>query len=199
MIAQTMSSFMFVATGALILPAAYDTGLNSNTGAGVLALSRGTAVVLLILYVLFLVYQLKTHSHVFETEGHPDDDDEQAETMGPPVGASVLTLTLLVVTVAVSFCSDYLVGSIDDVVVSFGISKTFIGLILVPMVGNTGIPPTFAIMTGSGTCYMYHLGIPNKDGPGGRYHTWVVHANSPIFNPFPRCFGMGLGHPHEFE
>ena len=163
MIAQTMSSFMFVATGALILPAAYDAGLGSSTEAGVLALSRGTAIILLIVYILFLIYQLKTHPHVFETEGlhgEEDGDDTQegretaergetrVEEQGLDLGEQateviisplILASTLFIVTTAVSFCSDYLVGSIDDVVVSLGISKTFIGLILVPMVGNAGI------------------------------------------------------------
>ena len=127
---------MFVATGALILPAAYDAGLNSSTEAGVLALSRGTAVVLLVVYILFLIYQLKTHPHVFETDAVREQEQEQGSVIISP---SVLASTLFIVTTAVSFCSDYLVGSIDDVVVSFGISKTFIGLILVPMVGNAGI------------------------------------------------------------
>jgi Ca2+:H+ antiporter len=94
-------------------------------------LSRGT--VLLVLYILFLIYQLKTHPHIFETEGL--GDEEQVDAV---VGTGILASTLLVVTV-VSFCSDYLVGSIDAVVVLFGISKTFIGLVLVPMVGNAGI------------------------------------------------------------
>jgi Ca2+:H+ antiporter len=137
MIAQTLSSFMFVATGALILPSAFDAGLprGPSTEAGVLALSRGTAVVLLIIYILFLVYQLRTHTYVFETEGMNDDEDTAGVVLAPWVTAS----TILVVTVAVSFCSDYLVSSIDDVVDSLGISKTFIGLILVPIVGNAGI------------------------------------------------------------
>jgi Ca2+:H+ antiporter len=134
-----MSSFMFVATGALILPATYEAGVSNSTEAGVLALSRGTAIVLLILYILFLVYQLRTHPHVFNTEGLNEDDLDGTEQAQAGISTTVLSLTLFLVTTAVSFCSDYLVGSIDDVVVSFGISKTFIGLVLVPMVGNAGI------------------------------------------------------------
>jgi Ca2+:H+ antiporter len=138
MIAQTMSSFMFVATGALILPAAFDAGLPRNVGTevGVLALSRGASVVLLIIYICFLFYQLKTHSHVFEEEGLYGSELEVART--PAVAPWASASTLLLVTVAVSFCSDNLVGSIDDVVKSFGLSKTFIGLVMVPIVGNAG-------------------------------------------------------------
>jgi Ca2+:H+ antiporter len=139
MIAQTMSSFMFVATGALILPAAFDAGLPDNTGtkAGVLALSRGASVILLIVYILFLVYQLGTHHHVFDAE-----EEDEANTTETAIAPWATASTILISTVSVSFCSDYLVGSIDEVVESLGISKTFIGLILVPMVGNAGIPMT---------------------------------------------------------
>lgn len=130
---------MFVATGSLILPAAFEAALpvDASTQAGVLALSRGTSVILLIIYILFLIYQLKTHAHVFESEGlYPEESTLQAQA---PIAPWVTGSTLFLATVAVSFCSDYLVGSVDDVVQSFGISKTFIGLVLVPIVGNAGI------------------------------------------------------------
>jgi len=129
MIAQTLSSFMFVATSALILPAAFEAGLPDSKD-GVIALSRGAALILLILYILFLMYQLRTHTHVFN-EGQEEDESIK-------ISAFVAIMTILVSAVAVSFSSDYLVGSIDDVVKAFGISKTFMGLILIPMVGNAG-------------------------------------------------------------
>jgi Ca2+:H+ antiporter len=132
MIAQTLSSFMFVATGALILPAAFDAGMPDSEIArrGILALSRGAAIILLIIYILFLVYQLKTHTHVFN-EGQNEDNPIN-------ISAPVAAMTILFAATAVSFSSDYLVGSIDEVVEVFGISKTFMGLILIPMVGNAG-------------------------------------------------------------
>jgi Ca2+:H+ antiporter len=42
----------------------------------------------------------------------------------------------LLVTVAVAICAEYLVDSIDSIVATAHISKTFIGLILLPIVGN---------------------------------------------------------------
>ena len=104
--------------------------MKSALNTGVLALSRGASVVLLVIYILFLVYQFKTHPHVFDTGGLDGEDEEDAA--GVEISPWVTGSTLLVVTIAVSFCSDFLVGSIDDVVASLGISKTFVGLILVP-------------------------------------------------------------------
>ena len=133
---------MFVATGALILPAAFDAALPDSHQAqsGVLALSRGTSIILLVLYLLFLFFQLHTHATLFNTEDTANEErEEEKVVLSPGFAASAI----LIVAVAVSFCSDYLVGSIDDVVKTIGISKTFIGLILVPIVGNAGITPFF--------------------------------------------------------
>jgi Ca2+:H+ antiporter len=137
MIAQTMSSFLLIVISVLILPTAVNIGLphSSNMELEVLALSRGTAIILLIIYVLFLVYQLKTHAYVFDMENLCDEGGEAGAMVAPWACASML----FIATVAVSICSDSLVDSIDEVVKSFGISKTFIGLIIVPFVGNIGI------------------------------------------------------------
>ena len=52
--------------------------------------------------------------------------------MGPWPAAAVL----VVVTIAVAVCAEFLVDSIDSLVESAHISKTFVGLILLPIVGN---------------------------------------------------------------
>ena len=135
-VAQAMSSLMFVATGSLILPAAFQVALphDRTTDKQILALSRGTAIVLLIIYILYLFFQLKTHAHLYE-EAAAEADDEPAD-----IGPYVAIATLIVVTVVIAVCSEYLVDSIDQVVESSGLSKTFIGLILLPIVGNAGPP-----------------------------------------------------------
>lgn len=100
----------------------------------ILVLSRGTAIILLILYVMYLVFQLRTHSNLFDAETQlPAEEHEREEPcMGPIAAGAVLVVT----TILVAICADYLVGSIDDIVESGGISKSFIGLILIPIVGN---------------------------------------------------------------
>lgn len=101
---------------------------------GVLILSHGTSIVLLILYVLYLIFQLKTHAELFDAENaaNGDDDEEEEAQMTPWAAAFVL----VGVTIAVAICAEYLVDSIDSLVQTAHISKTFIGLILLPIVGN---------------------------------------------------------------
>lgn len=92
----------------------------------VLAISRFAAVFLMFMYIQLLVFQLKTHAHVFE-----DEDDEQ-----PELPMSISIIGLLSVTLIIAVFSDYLVSSIDAYCEDSGVSRTFVGLIILPIVGN---------------------------------------------------------------
>ncbi|KAG6027087.1 hypothetical protein E4U41_001053 [Claviceps citrina] len=141
-VAQTTCSLMTLSSASLVIPAALYAVLDqSHTGSkneSILILSRGTAIILLLLYVMYLVFQLRTHSNLFDSDAEAcaeedrDDDGAEEASMGP-IAAGIV---LVVVTVLVAICADYLVGSIDDIVESANISKAFIGLILIPIVGN---------------------------------------------------------------
>ncbi|KKY25867.1 putative vacuolar calcium ion transporter h(+) exchanger [Diplodia seriata] len=133
-VASTMSSLMAVASASLIIPATLYAALQSSKSKSedhILILSHGTAVILLILYIMYLYFQLKSHSDFFDAEAQEDDEPEE-HILGP-VAAGV---SLLVVTVIVAICAEYLVDSIDSIVQTAHISKTFIGLVLLPIVGN---------------------------------------------------------------
>ncbi|EME45302.1 hypothetical protein DOTSEDRAFT_71118 [Dothistroma septosporum NZE10] len=136
-VASTMSSLMAVAATSLIIPATMYAALSRSTAdsdGNILVLSRGTAIIMLILYVLYLVFQLKTHAHLFDAESQ---DAEGGENKEPEIlGPVAATVALILVTILVAVCAEYLVDSIDAIVASSGISKTFIGLILLPIVGN---------------------------------------------------------------
>ncbi|CAH0052796.1 unnamed protein product [Clonostachys solani] len=142
-VAQATCSLMTLSSASLIIPAAlYGVLAQVSDGkdgkmdkdASILQLSRGTAIILLILYVLYLVFQLRTHSNLFDPEDQPTEGDEEPEepALGPVAAGAVLVAT----TVLVAICAEFLVGSIDSLVETAGISKAFIGLILIPIVGN---------------------------------------------------------------
>lgn len=96
---------------------------------GLLILSRGTAIILFITYIAYLVFQLKTHSALFEAE--ESGEEEVADMDQWSAG-----IWLVIITVITSFCADVLVGSIDETAQEWHIPKQFIGLILLPLVGN---------------------------------------------------------------
>ena len=137
MVASTMSSLMVVSTASLVIPAtlyAVMRDTDANQEKNILILSHGTAVILLLLYVLYLFFQLRTHSDLFDAEGEAEQDGETEEgrVLSPPAAGVALVL----ITVLVAVCAEYLVDSIDNIVQTAHISKTFIGLILLPIVGN---------------------------------------------------------------
>ncbi|KAH9832977.1 calcium/proton exchanger [Rhodofomes roseus] len=150
--AQASSSLMTLACITLVIPAAYHsaqshsgnttalansianavvdgTDLDSVSERGLLLISRGTALLLLVVYIGYLLFQLKTHAHLFADE---ENEEVEEQKMNIPAAASAL----LLVTVMTSFCADYLVASIEEVATRYGISKPFIGVILLPIVAN---------------------------------------------------------------
>jgi len=86
---------------------------------------------MLIVYGLFLFFQLKTHQQYYKDEG---DDEEEEEY--PEITMPFALMALAIVTVFVAICSDFLVDSLDEVTDVWGISETFAGMILLPIVGN---------------------------------------------------------------
>ncbi|KAJ3149469.1 hypothetical protein HDU89_003833 [Geranomyces variabilis] len=127
--AQTSASLLSIVVMAFVVPAAFHLVVVENSDKLLLELSRGTAVLLFLIYVLFLVFQLKTHTELFTGEAS-EEEEEPNLTIGVSV-ALLITITLLV-----SVCGEYLVGSIESVAESWHLSKTFVGLIMLPIVGN---------------------------------------------------------------
>jgi Ca2+:H+ antiporter len=131
--AQTSSSLMTLACIGLIIPASFNFAISNASederDDELLNLSHGTAIVLLIIYILYLVFSLKTHADLYK--GEEDEEEEK-----PQLTTAVSLLLLATVTVVVSFSAEYLVGSIEGIVETSGLSRTFLGLILLPIVSN---------------------------------------------------------------
>lgn len=161
-VASTMSSLMAVSSASLIIPATLYAVMRGSQpdqekDDKILLLSHGTAIILLILYILYLIFQLKTHSRLFDEEGSSGNDEsgnqegeeegsnkeEEPQILSPWAAA----VALVVVTVMVAVCAEYLVASIDSIVETAGISKTFIGLILLPIVGNAAEHVTAVVVS----------------------------------------------------
>jgi Ca2+:H+ antiporter len=100
-----------------------------STDQDVLEISRICSMFLMTVYGMFLFFMLKTHADLFADE----EEEEHDEDVLSPSVACVLLLTC---TLVVFFCSECLVDSIDEVSHDYGLSKDFIGVILLPIVGN---------------------------------------------------------------
>jgi len=130
-----------VASISICLPTLFR-GVANAESEDVLLLSRICSVFLAVVYFLFLVFQLRTHSDLFvdENEGELGGEDGGASREGtepePELSMVSSTLLLALVTLVVAACSECLVDSIEDVSENYGLPKAFIGVILLPIVGN---------------------------------------------------------------
>ncbi|KAF8926765.1 vacuolar calcium ion transporter [Dissophora ornata] len=130
--AQTSASLLSLSCLSLLIPAAFHaTATQVDQTSNIQHLSYGTSIVLLVVYILYLFFQLKTHSDLYITSVEGDGEEEE-----PVLPLWLGIVVLLVITVIVAFCAEYLVGSIGGLSEAWGISPTFIGLIMLPIVGN---------------------------------------------------------------
>ncbi|HEV2757020.1 MAG TPA: calcium/proton exchanger [Actinomycetota bacterium] len=91
------------------------------------AVSVGVAIILIALYGLGLLFSLKTHKSLFRSDfDHGEPKWSVGKAMGMLGGATVL----------VALMSEFLVGALEPTVEELGMSKLFVGLIVVPLVGN---------------------------------------------------------------
>jgi len=120
---------------AMILPTPFAEYYETDDTA-VLMTSRIAAIFLLISYILLLYFQLFSHKDSFETpdEEEGGDDEGEGEEAAVPLWMALLGLGLTTFTVTIF--SAFLVESIDGFCVESGISRTFVGLIILPIVGN---------------------------------------------------------------
>jgi Ca2+:H+ antiporter len=93
-----------------------------------------------------LFFQLKSHSSIFEAAEEQESEVEDDRIL-QPIPA---TVALALITILVAVCAEYLVASIDEVVARTPISRTFIGIILLPIVGNAAEHVTACIVAYKG-------------------------------------------------
>lgn len=101
----------------------------------VLDLSRACSVVMLLAYVAYLFFQLKTHAQLFEPQ-EVDDGCEAEEDEQAVIGFASGFFWLAFNTVLIAILSEYVVGTIEPTSKSWGLSVSFISIILLPIVGN---------------------------------------------------------------
>lgn len=97
----------------------------------VLEVSRHCAVAMMLSYVAYVFFQLVTHR-----ESMADFDDEEDAPEEAALSIKAAMIVMVVTTVIVAFASELLVESLDEVVEKYGVSRHFIGIILLPIVGN---------------------------------------------------------------
>jgi Ca2+:H+ antiporter len=130
-VARVNGSSMTLAVIAILLPTlATYTSLKPNTIATE-QLSLTVAVVLIVVYLLTLVFSLKTHSYLYEVSVL-ELEEEAHEQPNLLLWLGVL----LVSTLAVAYESEMFVGVVEEATKGLGLTPLFTGIILLPLVGG---------------------------------------------------------------
>lgn len=127
------NSIMLVLTVVILLIPSLLSHYIGNTetpGPRVETLSLGVATVMIVLYILGLIYSYMVIGGpvVVEEAGHETAPKGWSLRMG--------IMVLVLSTVGVAYLSGVLVGSVETVVTTLGLSEFFIGLIFIPIIGN---------------------------------------------------------------
>jgi Ca2+:H+ antiporter len=124
-------SLLLLAVITLTIPTAFvlTTNDTDSAAASVLTLSHAAAVILIALYGLFLLFQLRTHHDLFATGGvHEKEESHMSKREA--------TVLLIGATVMVAWMAEILVSSISEGAEALNLSALFIGVILLPLFGN---------------------------------------------------------------
>ncbi|MBL6891015.1 MAG: calcium/proton exchanger [Candidatus Poseidoniaceae archaeon] len=137
---QMNGSLLLLAVVAFIIPSAVHHSGGSDVD--IEKLSRYAAIVLLAIYGLALLFQLKTHSDIFATEAGRGTHEDPMMT-----NKDAWTL-LLMATALVGWMAHILVHSLEAAVDEWNMPELFIGVILLPFFGNAAEHFTAVIVAG---------------------------------------------------
>ena len=127
--ARFQAGLLFLATVALLIPSAVSKADSAVEAAFTQKLSLGLAILLIGAYGLGMVCSLKTHRELFASV-----ESEEAGGVVWPVGLALTTLAG--VTVLVALVSETFVESVQEAAITFGMTPSFVGFIVVALVGG---------------------------------------------------------------
>jgi len=125
-------SMMLLAVTSMAVPSAMHALSGGGAPAAERHLNLAVALVLLATYGLYVLFMLKTHKHLFAAEGgHEVHGDE-----GPRWSVARALVTLAAASVLAAWMSELLVGAAEGTGQALGMSKAFIGLVFLAIVGG---------------------------------------------------------------
>src|SRR5262249_52639189 len=131
--ARSQATMLTVVAIALIPPAAFQAV--PGTGAAELGkLSIALAVVLLVVYGLYLAFTLITHSALFAGSYVPEEGKTPAHAPHWPLQRAAVVLAIA--TAGIAWMSEIMVVAIEPITRESGLSNVFVGVFVIAIVGN---------------------------------------------------------------
>ena len=135
------SSMLLLSVLGLSIPAIFTHALpEESLTAQYEGLSVIIALLMLLVYAMQFVFSFVTHRALYE-ETVPDEEEAPHDAKLPNAIAM-----LIASTVCIAVISEIFVGTVEPMAESAGLSKTFVGIILVPIIGNAAEHSSAVIM-----------------------------------------------------
>ncbi|MGQ9585774.1 MAG: calcium/proton exchanger [Anaerolineae bacterium] len=121
------ATMLTLAVIALAVPSLFSHSIEESSHAAVEYLSLGVASVMMLLYVLSILYSF----------GLPSREDQAGEVRAKRAWDIRLCLGVLAAsTVFIAWLSEILVAAVEPVMASLGVTEFFLGIVVIPLVGN---------------------------------------------------------------
>lgn len=117
---------LVLAVVALLVPSLFDVAVQQDR-ARELGLSEGVAVIMIVLYGLSIFYSFRNGGGI----GHHGEEQHK-----PKWSWQVAVGILAAATIGIVLMSEVLVGAVDAATASLGLTEFFVGIIIIPLVGN---------------------------------------------------------------
>jgi Ca2+:H+ antiporter len=136
-IARTNFNMLFLAIVAFIVMA-YMNNYSQLDFENLCSLSFKISIVLMVTYILGLIFSLVTHRNLFGISESQEED--QLKTFGKTElrKRNIIILNIMICSVILFFVSEKLTYNIKQLIQVYNLSEEFIGIILIPILGNVG-------------------------------------------------------------
>jgi len=125
--ATNHATLLTLAILALVIPSLFSHSIGAEGSIKLETLSLGVAGVMILLYVLGIIYSLKVYRSPLA---------QPVEKEHPRWSITQSIIVLIIATIGIVWLSEMLVGAVEDVVKYWGLSEFFLGIILIPIIGN---------------------------------------------------------------
>ncbi|MBI5227326.1 calcium/proton exchanger [Candidatus Micrarchaeota archaeon] len=123
------STVLLIAFMSIMIPSLFHFVPTEHRGNDEKLLSLSVSVLLISVYLLSMVFSLKTHQYLFRSKRN--EEEEKAHW-----SRNHAVLVLAISTIALGIVSEIFVGQIEHVAKDFGLTELFIGAIIIAVVGN---------------------------------------------------------------
>ncbi|PZM85496.1 MAG: calcium/proton exchanger [Candidatus Melainabacteria bacterium] len=141
--ATTSATLLALAAISLTVPAVFHHAAHKGAHVNELRLALVISAVQFGVYILSLIFSLKTHKQLYVCVVDTEKEDAIG-TSGWTVKRSIIVLA--VSTVVVAILSEFLTHAVEDAAHTLGMTQLFIGTVLVAIVGNAAEHSTAVMM-----------------------------------------------------